>query len=80
MLFDQNMQSIAARNPADQASVLTQRNDWVSSDTQIFLARLTIYLKQCVYQTKQLHHTFILSYIFVTFQKKKILTAIRAID
>ena len=45
VVFDEHMQRVAARNPANQTSVLTQWYNGVPSYTQVFFACLSVYLE-----------------------------------
>lgn len=61
VISDQRVQSVAMRHPANQAAFRAQRNHHVSLYRQIATERVGILLQQRVYQTEQLHHSFVLS-------------------
>lgn len=80
MLLDQLVQCVTIRYPTDKSSILTQRNDWISSDRQIFLASLWINCKQSVNQSEELHDSLILTDIFMALQEKHVFSSITTIN
>lgn len=76
MISYQLIQSITVRDYSYQSSLMTQRDNRVSSDRKIFFLRLWICTQQSVHQSKKLHNSLILSCIFMSFEKKNVFTAV----
>ncbi len=66
----QYVQSVAAWHPANETSVMTKRYNRVPSNTQVLFTSLAVNLEQSVDQTEQLHHTLVLTNVFVAFKQK----------
>lgn len=80
MLFDELMQSIAVGYPPYETRVLTQWDDWVPPDTQIFFISLRVNGKQGVDKAEKLHDSLILSDIFMALQEEHVFATITTID
>ena len=52
VVLDQLVQGVTVRNPANESSVLTERNNGVSSNGQIFFACLWVNGQQSIHQAK----------------------------
>ena len=79
MLLDQDVQRVRVLHPSDQPRVLTERNDGVPSDLQVFLVGLRVDRQERIDQSKQLHDTLILTNVLMTLQKKDVLSSITAV-
>jgi hypothetical protein len=79
MFLYQLMKCVAVWDPSDQSRILTKGNNRIASDAQVFLTCLGVDCQQSVDQSKQLHHSLILSNVFVTLQKEHVLAPITSV-
>ena len=76
MLADELVEDVAVGNHANEACLVTQRDDGVPSNREILLAGLRVRRQQRVDEPKQLHDALILPDIFVAFEQEYVLSAI----
>ena len=76
MLSDKLVKGVAIRDHAYQPSLVTQWSDIVASNREILLACLRVCLEKSIDQTEELHHSFVLTDVFVAFQEENIFSAI----
>ena len=76
MLADELIEDVAVGNHANEACLVTQRDDGVPSNREILLAGLRVRRQQRVDEPKQLHDALILPDIFVAFEQEYVLAAI----
>jgi hypothetical protein len=78
VLLDQLVDCIAVLHPADDATVVGQRQHRVTYDLQAAVVRQIVIVQARVDQTKQLHDAFVLAEVLVSLQQELVAVAIRA--
>lgn len=61
------MQCVVVGHPADETALGRQWNSGIALNAQMPVGSLVVVCEQCVDQTKELHYSFVLSQILMTF-------------
>ncbi len=80
VLFDQRMNRVAVRHPLDQTRIRRKGHHRVPMDSQVASGSFEIVGEESVHQTEELHHTLILTQIFVALEQEAVDTTIGTSD
>ena len=80
VFLDEIVESVAMRNPAEQARVLGEWNGGERLNGKVALEGLGIGVEECVDEVEELHYPLVLTNVFVAFESISVRLAVTAAE